>query len=362
MLDIFSNKLDPINFEQESELIKNEITQLLSDIDSRLRYRRKQPTSADIDKLEERYKKIKEKLKKIEENFKKEINRLKLDRSNLNGKNFQQNATVQGFSDNSSSITKLSSMNNIIEKFTDNKRKFLIKLITTNQAFKKIKNKYTNSNVNKINNKALENATKNAKISKNSGNLYKSIIKLYKLLNSLERPNSTIALRKILLNINVKSVKDILKLINEKKNFLLEPNKVGENVPQQVSEFNKLKKNASTNSSSNQPPKTKTETVSTGTGPEPPEPTGPRIGAMGTGTRMSTRATAGQRTNPNPNMLTGQNAIAAMTKETQGNRRQGPPSARNQSNNEQLVAALSNATQLLSQTKSEISGNGSTAK
>jgi hypothetical protein len=224
MLDIFSNKLDPVNFEQESELVKNEITQLLSDIDSKLRYRRKQPTSADIDKLEERYKKIKEKLKKLNENFKKEINRLKLDRSNLNDKNFQQNATVKSFSNNSSSIIKLSSMNNIIEKFTDNKRKFLIKLITTNEAFSEIQNIYTNTNVNKINNKRLENATKSKNIPKNSGELFKSIIKLHKLLNSLKLPNSSITLRKILLNVTVKYVTDKLKLINEKKNFLLPPN------------------------------------------------------------------------------------------------------------------------------------------
>ena len=44
------------------------------------------------------------------------------------------------------------------------------------------------------------------------------------MLNSLERPNSSITLRKILLNVTVKYVTDKLKLINEKKNFLLPPN------------------------------------------------------------------------------------------------------------------------------------------
>ena len=354
MLDIFSNKLDPVNFEQESELVKNEITQLLSDIDSKLRYRRKQPTSADIDKLEERYKKIKEKLKKLNENFKKEINRLKLDRSNLNGLNFQQNATVKSFSNDPSSIIKLSSMNNIIEKFTDNKRKFLIKLITTNEAFSEIQNIYTNTNVNKINNKRLENATKSKNIPKNSGELFKSIIQLHKLLNSLERPNSSNALRKTVLNETVKSVTDNLKLINEKKNFLLAPNKVGENVPQQVLEFNKLKQNASTNSSSNQPPKPKIKTVNTGTGPNVPP-----LGAMGTGTRKSARATAGQRTTLNPNMLTGQNATAAISNETRRNKgttrpQTAPPNAQNQSNSQELAEALRQSVGSLSQLRNAV--------
>ena len=39
----------------------------------------------------------------FEENFKKELSKLKLDKSNLNGKNFQQNTEVQAFSNNSSS-------------------------------------------------------------------------------------------------------------------------------------------------------------------------------------------------------------------------------------------------------------------
>ena len=262
MLDIFSNKIEPVNFEQESEIIKSQITELLSDIDSKLRYRRKQPTRSDIEKLEERYKKIKEKLKKIEENFKKELSKLKLDKSNLNGKNFQQNTEVQAFSNNSSSKTKITKMNNIINKFTDNKRKFLIELITKNKAFSEIQKIYTNTNVNKINNKRLENATKSKNIPKNSGELFKSIIKLHKLLNSLKLPNSSITLRKILLNVTVKYVTDKLKLINEKKNFLL-PSNGSENVSNQVSEFNKLKNRASTSSSSpNQPPKPKPKPLS----------------------------------------------------------------------------------------------------
>jgi len=351
MLDIFSNKLEPVNFEQESEIIKSQIAELLSDIDSKLRYRRKQPTRSDIEKLEERYKKIKEKLKKIEENFKKELSKLKLDKSNLNGKNFQQNTEVQAFSNNSSSATKITKMNNIINKFTDNKRKFLIELITKNKAFSEIQKIYTNTNVNKINNKRLENATKSKNIPKNSGELFKSIIKLHKLLNSLERPNSSIALRKILLNVTVKYVTDKLKLINEKKNFLL-PSNGSENVSNQVSEFNKLKNRASTSSSSpNQPPKPKPLSVNAAT---EPEPNGSPIDTVEP--RRSGRVT--KRPTQPEGMLTGSNATAALNRANRNaeeNKRRR--AAIEQSKSQSALEVLSNATGKLERLGNRVKGS-----
>ena len=359
MLDIFSNKIEPVNFEQESEIIKSQITELLSDIDSKLRYRRKQPTRSDIENLEERYKKIKEKLKKLEENFKKEISKLKLDRSNLNGKNFQQNTDVQAFSNNSSSTTKITKMNNIINKFTDNKRKFLIELITKNKAFSEIQNIYTNSNVNKINNKRLENATKSKNIPKNSGELFKSIIKLHKLLNSLKLPNSPITLRKILLNVTVKYVTDKLKLINEKKNFLLSSNENGnengningnindnEKVNPQVEKFESYKKIALSS-----------EIVP----------------------RKSTRSTKGKPPPQSEGMLFGKQANAALkqsirmqrpiyrvggtiiNKGTQ-RRQTAPPNAGNQSSSQNVIGVLERATGKLVNLGATVSGGARPSK
>ena len=333
MLDIFSNKIEPVNFEQESEIIKSQITELLSDIDSKLRYRRKQPTRSDIEKLEERYKKIKEKLKKIEENFKKEISKLKLDRSNLNGKNFQQNTDVQAFSNNSSSTTKISKMNNIINKFTYNKTQFLVKLINEDKTFSEIKKIYTNANVNKINNKKLKTAKQTKNFPKNSKQLFDSIIKLHQLLNSLEAPNSSDALRKTVLNTTVKYVTDKLKLINEKKKFLFPPNNGSDNANANASASgpgNGNNTNASgpgngagNNTSVRAPGKVKTTRVNGGVGSqieqfESYKKFAALSGETGAGVRRSGRAR--KQPQPAPGMIYGNRALKAISSQTGRNR------------------------------------------
>ena len=331
-----SNEIEPMDFKQASEITNKITIQLIADIESKLKSRRRQLSSQNAEKLEdkykkfeERYKKLEDKIKTIEENFKIEINNLKLEKINLNGKNFKQNAVVQSYSINSPSITKISAMNDIIEKFTDNKRRFLIQLITENQAFKKIKNKYSNSNVNKINIKALESTTKtNSDIPKNSAKLYKSIIKLHKLLNDLNTPNSTSALRKTVLNVSVKFVTDKLKLINEKQKFLLDTSNT--TVNNQVKAFNSLKESSASNSTQVKKkgkPKTigtSTNTLNAGTGPDEPPLNATEGNPEPAVLRRSTRTTAGVPHRNNA-MLVGNKYNNATTSANQARPRTAPP-------------------------------------